>query len=156
MSPSNAPEEKLGDVDLDDIVSDKQPEETEQPTQDNISVEETPESDEINLDNEQEVDGFQELGNSEVGEKQVRDIDFLLDIPLEVSVEVGRTKLLINDLLQLGRGSVIELNKVAGEPMEILINQKLIARGEVVVINEKFGVRLTDILSPMERVQKLV
>jgi len=156
MSPSNAPEEKLGDVDLDDIVSDKQPEETEQPTQDNISVEETPESDEINLDNEQEVDGFQELGNSEVGEKQVRDIDFLLDIPLEVSVEVGRTKLLINDLLQLGRGSVIELNKVAGEPMEILINQKLIARGDVVVINEKFGVRLTDILSPMERVQKLV
>lgn len=156
MSPSSAPEEKLEDVDLDDIVSDKQPEETEQPTQDNIRVEETPESDEVNLDNEQEVGGFQELENSEVGEKQVRDIDFLLDIPLEVSVEVGRTKLLINDLLQLGQGSVIELDKVAGEPMEILINQKLIARGEVVVINEKFGVRLTDILSPMERVQKLV
>lgn len=156
MSPSNAPEEKLGDVDLDDIVSDKQPEETEQPTQDNISVEQTPESNEINLDNEQEVDGFQELKNSEVAEKQVRDIDFLLDIPLEVSVELGRTKLLINDLLRLSQGSVIELNKVAGEPMEILINQKLIARGEVVVVNEKFGVRLTDILSPMERVQKLV
>ena len=156
MSQSNAPEEKLEDVDLENIVSDKEPEEAEQPTQDNISAEEAPESEEVNLNNEQEVDGFQELENSDAGEKQVRDIEFLLDIPLEVSVEVGKTKLLINDLLQLGQGSVIELNKVAGEPMEILINQKLIARGEVVVINEKFGVRLTDIISPMERVQKLV
>jgi len=156
MSPTNAPEEKLEDVDLEDIVSDQEPEEAEQLTEDDIRVEETPEGEEVNLNNKQEVDGFQEIENSEVAEKQVRDIDFLLDIPLEVSVEVGKTKLLINDLLQLGQGSVIELNKVAGEPMEILINQKLIARGEVVVINEKFGVRLTDIISPMERVQKLV
>jgi len=84
-----------------------------------------------------------------------RSLDFILDIPLEVTVELGRTKMLINDLLQLGQGSVIELDKLAGEPLEILINNKLVARGEVVVINEKFGVRLTDIVSPMERVQSL-
>jgi len=84
-----------------------------------------------------------------------RNIDFILDIPLEVTVELGRTSMLINDLLQLGQGSVIELNKLAGEPLEILVNKKLIARGEVVVVNEKFGVRLTDIVSPIERVKSL-
>lgn len=84
-----------------------------------------------------------------------RDLDFILDIPLEVSVELGRTKMLINDLLQLGQGSVIELNKLAGEPLEILVNRKLVARGEAVVVNEKFGVRLTDIISPMERIKQL-
>jgi len=84
-----------------------------------------------------------------------RPLDFILDIPLEVTVELGRTKMLINDLLQLGQGSVIELTKLAGEPMEILVNNKLVARGEVVVVNEKFGIRLTDIISPMERVQTL-
>jgi len=71
----------------------------------------------------------------------------VLDVPLKVTVELGRTKLLINDLLQLGQGSVIELDKMAGEPMEIYVNDKLIAMGEVVVVNEKFGVRLTDIMS---------
>jgi flagellar motor switch protein FliN/FliY len=83
------------------------------------------------------------------------DLDFILDIPLELSVELGKTKMLINDLLQLGQGSVIELNKLAGEPLEIFINRKLVARGEVVVVNEKFGVRLTDIISPLERVRSL-
>jgi len=87
--------------------------------------------------------------------KSMRDLDFLLDIPLEISVELGRTSMLINDLLQLGQGSVIELAKLAGEPLEILINQKLVARGEAVVVNEKFGVRVTDIISPMERVKQL-
>ncbi|WP_461834649.1 flagellar motor switch protein FliN [Desulfothermus sp.] len=87
------------------------------------------------------------------GEK--RDIEFILDIPLNVSAELGRSKLLINDLLQLGQGSVIELDKLAGEPLEILVNGKLVARGEAVVINEKYGVRLTDIISPMERVKQL-
>ena len=82
-------------------------------------------------------------------------LDLILDIPLTVTVELGRSKMLINDLLQLGRGSVIELTKLAGEPLEVLVNQKLVARGEVVVVNEKFGVRLTDIVSPMERVQSL-
>ncbi|MYL82745.1 flagellar motor switch protein FliN [Desulfovibrio aerotolerans] len=84
-----------------------------------------------------------------------RDLDFILDIPLDVSAELGRTKLLINELLQLGQGSVIELNKLAGEPLEIYVNGKLVARGEAVVINEKFGVRLTDIISPIERVKQL-
>jgi len=84
-----------------------------------------------------------------------RGIDFILDIPLQITVELGRTQILINDLLQLGQGSVVELSKLAGEPMEVLVNQKLIARGEVVVVNEKFGVRLTDIISPLERVEKL-
>lgn len=71
----------------------------------------------------------------------------ILDVPLKISVELGRTKMLINDILQLGQGSVIELDKIAGEPMEILINDKLVALGEVVVVNEKFGVRLTDVIS---------
>ncbi|BDQ34624.1 flagellar motor switch protein FliN [Pseudodesulfovibrio portus] len=84
-----------------------------------------------------------------------RDLDFILDIPLEVSAELGRTKLLINELLQLGQGSVVELNKLAGEPLEIYVNGKLVARGEAVVINEKFGIRLTDIISPIERVKQL-
>lgn len=74
-------------------------------------------------------------------------LKMILDVPLKVSVELGRTKMLINDLLQLGQGSVIELDKMAGEPMEILINDKLVALGEVVVVNEKFGVRLTDVIS---------
>jgi flagellar motor switch protein FliN/FliY len=84
-----------------------------------------------------------------------RDIDFLLDVPLDVTVELGRTRMLIKDLLQLGQGSVVELEKLAGEPMEILVNNKLVARGEVVVVNEKFGVRLTDIISPVERIRQL-
>jgi flagellar motor switch protein FliN len=84
-----------------------------------------------------------------------RDLEFLLDIPLLVSVELGRTKMLISDLLQLGQGSVVELEKVAGEPMEIFVNNRLIARGEVVVVHEKFGVRITDIVSPSERVRQL-
>lgn len=86
---------------------------------------------------------------------EVQDIDFILDIPLELSVELGRRKMLVNDLLQLGQGSIVELDKLAGEPLEIYINRKLVARGEVVVVNEKFGVRLTDIITPMERVRSL-
>lgn len=82
-------------------------------------------------------------------------LQFILDIPLQITVELGRKRLLVHDLLQLSQGSVIELSKQIGEPFEVLVNQKLIARGEVVVINDKFGVRITDIISPMERVQQL-
>ncbi len=82
-------------------------------------------------------------------------MEFLLDISLDISVELGRTKMLINDMLKLGQGSVIELTKQAGESLEILANQKPIARGEVVVVNEKYGVRLTEVISPMERIEKL-
>ncbi len=88
-------------------------------------------------------------------QKLKRELDFILDIPLDVSAELGRTRLLINELLQLGQGSVVELNKLAGEPLEVFVNGKLVARGEAVVINEKFGVRLTDIISPIERVKQL-
>lgn len=84
-----------------------------------------------------------------------RNLNLILDIPLKVSVELGRTKMPVNDLLNLTQGSVIELNKIAGEPMEVYVNDKLIARGEAVVINDKFGVRLTDIISPAERVEQL-
>ena len=89
---------------------------------------------------------------SKVDPKTIARTDFskikmILDVPLKVTVELGRTKMMVNDLLQLGQGSVVELDKVAGEPMEILVNDKLIAMGEVVVVNEKFGIRLTDIVS---------
>jgi len=86
---------------------------------------------------------------------EIHNLDFILDIPLRVSVELGRTKILVRDLLQLGQGSVVELAKFAGEPLELLVNDKLIARGEVVVVNEKFGLRLTDIISPVERIEQL-
>lgn len=82
-------------------------------------------------------------------------LDLLLDIPLEVTVELGRTKRLIKDVLELGVGSVIELDKLAGEPVDVVVNSKLVARGEVVVIDENFGVRITDIITPMERVKQL-
>lgn len=84
-----------------------------------------------------------------------RDIEFLLDIPVEITIQIGRTKMLIKEILQLGQGSIVELEKLAGEPMEILANNRLIARGEVVVVNEKFGVRLTDIISTSERLSQL-
>lgn len=84
-----------------------------------------------------------------------RNIDFILDIPMSVAVYVGSTKMAIRDLLQLSQGSVIELDKLAGEPMEVMVNNKLVARGEVVVVNEKFGIRLTDVVSAAERVQQL-
>jgi flagellar motor switch protein FliN/FliY len=94
-------------------------------------------------------------GESTMRAKEIGNLDFILDIPLEVTVELGRTKMLISDLLQLGQGSVIELTKPAGDPLEIYVNEKLIARGEVVMINDKFGIRMTDIISPAERVQQL-
>lgn len=93
-------------------------------------------------------------GESTAAESPVN-MEFLLDVPLEITVELGRTKILINDMLKLGQGSVIELSKLAGESLEILANQKPIARGEVVVVNEKYGVRLTEVISPMERVEGL-
>ena len=97
----------------------------------------------------EEGDTATDKGNGEAN------LDLILDIPLTVTCELGRSKMLINDLLQLGQGSVIELTKLVGEPLEVLINEKLVARGEVVVVNEKFGVRLTDIVTPMERVKSL-
>ena len=113
------------------------------------------------LDDIEDIEAPGEEGGDVVDEAapttggETKSLDLILDIPLTVAVELGRSKMLINDLLQLGQGSVIELTKLVGEPLEVLVNQKLVARGEVVVVNEKFGVRLTDIVSPMERVQSL-
>jgi flagellar motor switch protein FliN/FliY len=89
-------------------------------------------------------------------EPDKKNLEFILDIPLQVTVELGRTKLLVKDILQLNQGAVIELSKLAGEPLDIFVNSKLVARGEAVVVNEKFGVRLVDIVSPNERVEKIL
>jgi flagellar motor switch protein FliN/FliY len=83
------------------------------------------------------------------------DIDLILDIPVQLTVELGRTKIAIKNLLQLAQGSVVELDGLAGEPMDVLVNGCLIAQGEVVVVNDKFGIRLTDIITPSERIRKL-
>ncbi len=91
----------------------------------------------------------------EVNSGSEPNINMILDIPLKLTAELGRTKIVVSDLLNLGQGSVIELNKLAGEPMEIFVNDKLIAKGEAVVVNDKFGVRLTDVISPKERVEQL-
>ncbi len=88
-------------------------------------------------------------------ESAIKDIDFLLDVPLQVSVEVGRAKMLIKDFLKMKEGGVIELDKMADEPLDLYVNSRLIARGEAVVVNEKFGLRLIDVVSTMERLEKL-
>ncbi len=87
--------------------------------------------------------------------EQAQNINLLLDVPMQLTVELGRTRMLIKDILGLGEGSIIELDKLAGEPVDILVNNKLIAKGEVVVIDENFGVRVTDIISPMERINNM-
>ena len=84
-----------------------------------------------------------------------RNLDMILDIPVTLSVEIGRTKINISNLLKLNQGSVVELDRLAGEPMDVMVNGTLIAHGEVVVVNEKFGIRLTDVVTPSERVRKL-
>lgn len=98
--------------------------------------------------------GFSHL-NSGTGEHDQSKLDFILDIPLEITVELGRTKMMINDLLKLGQGSVIELGKPAGDTLEILANNRLIAKGDVVVMNDKYGIRLTEVISTVERLEKL-
>jgi len=85
----------------------------------------------------------------------MNELDMILDIPVQITVELGRTKITIKNLLQLAHGSVVELDAMAGEPMDVLVNGTLIAQGEVVVVNEKFGIRLTDIITPSERMRKL-
>ena len=94
-------------------------------------------------------------GGLDMTDERNSNLSLIMDIPLKVTVELGRTRMVVSELLNLGQGSVIELNKLAGEPMEVLVNDKLVARGEAVVVNEKFGVRLTDIISPRERVEQL-
>ncbi len=99
-----------------------------------------------NLANEEYRDGGQDSHK----------LKFLLDIPLQLTVELGRTSILMKDVLQLNQGSVVELSKLAGEPLDMFVNSKLVARGEAVVVNDKFGVRLVDIVSPNERMEKVL
>jgi flagellar motor switch protein FliN/FliY len=98
---------------------------------------------------------FKDLSSDALTSETSQDINFILDIPVQLTVELGRTKIAIKHLLQLAQGSVVELNGLAGEPMDVLINGCLIAQGEVVVVNDKFGIRLTDIISPADRIKKL-
>ena len=98
---------------------------------------------------------FSDLNRNNGGQDLQGNLDFILDVPLEITIELGRTSMQINELLKLGQGSVIELAKLAGDTLEVLANSRLIARGEVVAINEKYGVRLTEIISPIERIEGL-
>lgn len=126
-----------------------------------MSDEEDPWADALNEQAESEAAAasagaasFDELTDESIPGTDVN-LDVVLDIPVNLSMEIGRTKISIRNLLQLNQGSVVELERLAGEPMDVLVNGTLIARGEVVVVNEKFGIRLTDIISPAERVKKL-
>jgi len=118
--------------------------------------EQTNAADEASAEDDFERAAFKDL-NDNSGQLTTIDenLDVILDIPVTLSMEIGRTELPIHSLLQLNQGSVVELDRLAGEPMDVLINGTLIAHGEVVVINEKFGIRLTDVISPAERVKKL-
>ena len=98
---------------------------------------------------------FPDFGQAGTKSGSINDYDMILDIPVQLTVELGRTKIAIRNLLQLAHGSVVELEGLAGEPMDVLVNGTLIAHGEVVVVNEKFGIRLTDVISPSERIKKL-
>ena len=97
---------------------------------------------------------FEQFGATAKG-GAIQDFDMILDIPVQLTVDLGRTKIAIKNLLQLAQGSVVELDGLAGEPMDVLVNGTLIAQGEVVVVNDKFGIRLTDIITPAERIRKL-
>ena len=123
-------------------------------------ADETPATDEISEEEGYEKAAFKDLSSNGQGSGQLTtaentNLDVILDIPVTLSMEIGRTELPINNLLQLNQGSVVELDRLAGEPLDVLINGTLIAHGEVVVVNEKFGIRLTDVISPAERVKKL-
>ena len=98
---------------------------------------------------------FQNFGDSVGKSGNLQDFDMILDIPVQMTVELGRTRISIRNLLQLAHGSVVELDGLAGEPMDVMVNGTLIAQGEVVVVNDKFGIRLTDIITPSERMRKL-
>lgn len=103
----------------------------------------------------QAADIFQRFDAPSSGTNTPNNIDMILDIPVNLTVELGRTKIAIRSLLQLAQGSVVELDGMAGEPMDVLVNGCLIAQGEVVVVNDKFGIRLTDIITPAERIRRL-
>ena len=113
------------------------------------------ETDEAPVSTEVAAAGFDSLEDNSSRSDDDVNMDVILDIPVKLSMEIGRTSVNIRNLLQLNQGSVIELDRMAGEPLDVLVNGTLIAHGEVVVVNEKFGIRLTDVVSPAERVKKL-
>ena len=126
--------------------------------QEDFSLENKEESREISSSEKIKIDELADeikIGDDALNKLKIQNLDFILDIPLKVTVELGRTSVIVKDLLQLGQGSVLELDKLAGEPLEILVNGRLVAKGEVVVVNEKFGIRLTDIITPLERIETL-
>jgi flagellar motor switch protein FliN/FliY len=98
---------------------------------------------------------FENLEADAPGREQAHRLDMILDVPVSLSLEVGRTNMSVGELLQLSQGSVVELDRLAGEPLDVLVNGTLVAHGEIVVVNDKFGIRLTDVVSPAERVRKL-
>jgi flagellar motor switch protein FliN/FliY len=102
-----------------------------------------------------ELEELSEAPKADLTTEEKRKLDTILDIPVTISMEVGRSKISIRNLLQLNQGSVVELDRVAGEPLDVLVNGTLIAHGEVVVVNDKFGIRLTDVISQIERIKKL-
>ena len=112
-------------------------------------------ADEIESGNQVGAEVFHELNGGENPQAQEKDLEFIKDIPVQLSVEIGRTKISIKTLLQLTQGSIVELDAAAGDLMDILVNGTMIAKGEVVVVNEKFGIRLTEIITPVERIRKL-
>ena len=124
-------------------------------------VEEKPVEEENNsVDNMEEVAIIEladeiKAGDNALNKLKVQNLDFILDIPLKVTVELGRSSVLIKELLLFGQGSIVELDKAAGDPLDIYVNGKLVAKGEVVVVNEKFGVRISEIISPVERIESL-
>jgi len=124
----------------------------------NIELDPNQQEEESIIENRQNKKEEQQLDESDTATTKNfsgANIDILLDVPLEVSVELGRTKLIIRDLMQLGPGSIIELDKLIGEPVDLLVNDNLIARGEVVVFDENFGIRITDIVTPTQRLKSL-
>jgi flagellar motor switch protein FliN/FliY len=107
------------------------------------------------MDSDVQVADIPDLQSSATEDSAKVDLDMILDIPVTISMEIGRTKINIRNLLQLNQGSVVELDRFAGEPLDVFVNGTLIAHGEVVVVNEKFGIRLTDVISAQERIKKL-
>ena len=153
MSDNDKPEDESV---TDNVDTESDSEKTETPAE-----EDNMEDDWAAAMQEQEVTesdsmGFEEFDNApEAGKTLNPEIDIILDIPVTISMEVGSTDITIRNLLQLNQGSVIELDRLAGEPLNVLVNGTLIAHGEVVVVNEKFGIRMTDVISPAERIKKL-
>jgi len=142
VADSGAPEESAADADWAAALEEQK---------DSELIEDT-------LEDELSPAEFQNLTSDSVGPGDaIEDInlDVILDVPVTISMEIGRTRINIRNLLQLNQGSVVELDRLAGEPMDVLVNGTLIAHGEVVVVNDKFGIRLTDVISPAERVKKL-